>query len=681
MTDIIKKLKINRSLGPVLFTFVISFLVLTISRIGLVIWQYNSISTKVSDSIGTGLTISKPNAFTGHLSEIFFYGLRYDVSILCSLLAIAFLLSILCSYLKHIPKPLILIQRLYLTFALCVVVLTEITTPSFIIEYGVRPNHIFIEYLIYPKEVVSMLANGHIFESIGALVVISLVAYFYFKFTSKLFDDYKSPNFIANSFLFFVTTLAVIIGIRGTVTEHRPLNPSTASFSTSPLANSLPYNSLFNIFYAYRHMSDTEISSSDIYSFDIKDNVLNNLKHFSKRDTPSVVDKKCAINQIITPSVIPDKKRNVVIILEESFGARYVKSLGGDDIAPNHDALREEGWAFDRLYAIGHRSVRGIEAVTASYPPGPLASQVKPPHIKTIATYASIYKALGYNTSFIYGGESHFDGMRTYFYNNGVDNVIEQKDYENPQFVASWGVSDEDLFKKANESFVKWSATGQPFCSLIFTSSFHDPFDIPQGKVDIKDVKTDDPRRLTAAKYADYALGEYFKMAKKEDYYKNTVFLIIADHDSRVRGLDSFPLTNFAIPAIIISPDIKPHHDRRVVSQMDMLPTLLSLTGVKGEVPLAGQDLTKDDIIERAPVAYNELFGYLKDGKFTLLAPGNNSQLYQANEKNRITLLKKNLDRNDIKKEISYLNLGITIYENEYNNLECAKNLHQEIKE
>lgn len=192
------------------------------------------------------------------------------------------------------------------------------------------------------------------------------------------------------------------------------------------------------------------------------------------------------------------------------------------------------------MFATGHRSVRGIEAVTASYPPGPLSSQVKLDHPKPITTLPLIFKKLGYTTSFIYGGESHFDNMRSYFLNNGVDYVIEQRDYKDPEFVASWGVSDEDLYKKANEEFVKLSAENKPFCSVVFTSSFHDPFDIPRGKVDISNIKTDDPNRLKAAKYADYALGRFFDIAEKEDYYKNTIFVVIADHDSRVRGLEGF---------------------------------------------------------------------------------------------------------------------------------------------
>ena len=223
------------------------------------------------------------------------------------------------------------------------------------------------------------------------------------------------------------------------------------------------------------------------------------------------------------------------------------------------------------------------------------------------------------------------------------------------------------------------SKEGKPFASIVFTSSFHDPFDIPEGKVNIDGIKTDDPKRLLAAKYADYALGKFFEQAQKEDYYKNTVFVVIADHDSRVRGLDGFPLTNYSIPALIISPDITPHKDTRVVSQIDIMPTIFSITGVQGQIPSVGQDLTRSDIIQRALIAYNEIFGVVdaKTNTLTLLQPQEKSQLYEIKAGNRISLIKINLPKTDLQKEISFENLGPVIFKKEYNKLSCVKGLEQ----
>ncbi|MCI7251600.1 MAG: LTA synthase family protein [Succinatimonas sp.] len=650
-------LKFNRGIYPVLTFFVLSIVLFMLSRTALLIWH--------------------PEGTEGHIIDIYKYGLLYDVSINCTMYAVVVLICILSNFLSKVPAFILILQKLLLSLIITIQLLLEISTPSFIIEYGVRPNHIYVEYLIYPKEVLSTLVNGHLFESLFCILICITSFILFYKLASKLYRDYTSIK-VKKSLLCLVLAIVLIpYGIRGTITNHKPLNPSNSSFCTSPLGNTIPVNSTFNVFYALRHISDSDIKSSSIFAFDNTVNVLNNYDKFSKVTKPKTIDSSCPINQVITPKVTPSQKRNVVIIVEESFGARYVQSLSGDPIAPELEKLKNEGWWFERLYATGHRSVRGLEAITASYPPSPLASQVKLEHREELTTISSIYKRLGYKTSFIYGGESHFDSMRSYFLNNGVEEIIEQKDYKDPEFVASWGVSDEDLFKKANEKFVKLSNNNQPFCSVVFSSSFHDPFDIPQGKVNIDGVKTDDPRRLTAAKYADYALGKFFEQAKKEDYYKNTVFLVIADHDSRVRGIGAFPLTNYSIPALIISTDITPRVDKRIVSQIDMLPTLLSLTGVSGEFPLSGEDLTRDDIIERAPVSYNELFGYVKGDKFTLLVPGTAPIFFKIGEHNTITE-SNSLSQKDLSVSVSVLNLGIQIYENNFQRISCMKGLKQE---
>lgn len=650
-------LKFNRGIYPVLTFFVLSIVLFMLSRTALLIWH--------------------PEGTEGHIIDIYKYGLLYDVSINCTMYAVVVLICILSNFLSKVPAFILILQKLLLSLNITIQLLLEISTPSFIIEYGVRPNHIYVEYLIYPKEVLSTLVNGHLFESLFCILICITSFILFYKLASKLYRDYTSIK-VKKSLLCLVLAIVLIpYGIRGTITNHKPLNPSNSSFCTSPLGNTIPVNSTFNVFYALRHISDSDIKSSSIFAFDNTVNVLNNYDKFSKVTKPKTIDSSCPINQVITPKVTPSQKRNVVIIVEESFGARYVQSLSGDPIAPELEKLKNEGWWFERLYATGHRSVRGLEAITASYPPSPLASQVKLEHREELTTISSIYKRLGYKTSFIYGGESHFDSMRSYFLNNGVEEIIEQKDYKDPEFVASWGVSDEDLFKKANEKFVKLSNNNQPFCSVVFSSSFHDPFDIPQGKVNIDGVKTDDPRRLTAAKYADYALGKFFEQAKKEDYYKNTVFLVIADHDSRVRGIGAFPLTNYSIPALIISTDITPRVDKRIVSQIDMLPTLLSLTGVSGEFPLSGEDLTRDDIIERAPVSYNELFGYVKGDKFTLLVPGTAPIFFKIGEHNTITE-SNSLSQKDLSVSVSVLNLGIQIYENNFQRISCMKGLKQE---
>ncbi len=636
-------------------------LVFTISRIGLAIWQ--------------------PNDTQGHFFDIYIQGLRTDFSIICTMYSPALLLLLGINFIGSNSSLLKKIIAIFISLVLTTHVMIELATPPFILEYGVRPNQLFVDYLVYPKEVIKTLVGGHLFALIFSLVagVITFIASF--ALASKLFKNYVLiSRFNTLAILGFAVVICAF-GIRST-TGHRPLNPSMLSFGNDPMANDLPVNSSFKVFYALRHYGENDLNEGQLYAYDDDENIIKAAKEISLRQEPLIEDKSCPINQVITPKFTGKGKRNIVVILEESMGADFVGSLGGLPLTPELEKIAKQGWAFTNMFAAGHRSVRGIEAVTAGFPPSPLASQVKLEHTSPITTLMQIYKDLGYKTSFIYGGESHFDNMRTYFLYNGAQEVIEQKDYENPSFVASWGVSDEDLFAKADETFDELYKKGEPFCSVVFSSSFHDPFDIPQGKVDINGIKTDEPLRMTAVKYADYALGKFIAQAQKRDYYKDTIFVIIADHESRVQSNGGFPADKFLIPAVILSPDIKAHKDDRIVNQIDILPTLLSLSGVSGEFPLVGQDLTKQNTVERALMDYNELFGVRLNNKLEVLMPGLKSVSYKvATDK---SLLKKNKALTLTEDDDDFLelgqaleNLGLAIYKNRWNDFKCVKKLEQ----
>jgi phosphoglycerol transferase MdoB-like AlkP superfamily enzyme len=237
-------------------------------------------------------------------------------------------------------------------------------------------------------------------------------------------------------------------------------------------------------------------------------------------------------------------------------------------------------------------------------------------------TIADLLKNRGYHTEFIYGGEANFDNMKTFFFGNGFDQIVEEKDYENPEFVGSWGVSDEDLYTKADQEFERLSKTDKPFFSLVFTSSNHSPYEYPQGKIEQYDDEY--MTRNNAVKYSDYALGTFFDKAKQSSYWDDTVFIVIADHDARVFGANLVPVKHFHIPALIIGKDIKPRKDDRIANNIDMPPTLLSLIGIDAKTPMIGRDLTKplarED--ERAMMQYDKNFGYLTRDNLVVFSPG-----------------------------------------------------------
>ena len=198
---------------------------------------------------------------------------------------------------------------------------------------------------------------------------------------------------------------------------------------------------------------------------------------------------------------------------------------------------------------------------------------------------------------------------------NGFQQVFGQKDYKNPVFVGSWGASDEDLLNKTHEQLLKHHANGKPFFTLAFSSSNHAPFEFPDGRIELyEQPKATDNN---AVKYADYAIGKFFENAQKSEYWKDTIFIIVADHDIRVRGDTLVPIERFHIPALILGADIKPQRIKSITSQIDLPVTALSLMGINAQTPMTGRDISSEstETLGRAMMQYNYNFAWMEQTK------------------------------------------------------------------
>ena len=540
--------------------------------------------------------------------RLFSGGFRVDISTLCYLMILpAFLHSILAG--PHLTgKIWQFILRIWLTAGGWLLVYMEAATVPYIQEYDLRPNHIFVEYLVYPKEVFSMLWTGYKPELFIGLTVSVITAVCLWKVSGRWFGNLSYPKWRYRPAIALVLVAMGILGARNSF-EHRPMNPAMVSFSTDPLVNDLVLNSSYSVFFAITQM-ESEANAVDLYPRMDKAEVINTIRSQSALATDAFFTDQYPT--LAYHKASGTKRKNIVILLLESHGAQFVKSLGGKDLSFHMDKLMHEAWAFTNLYATGTRSVRGIEAVTAGFPPTPARSTVKLGKSQTrFFTIADVLKKQGYITQFIYGGESHFDNMKHFFLGNGFTDIQDRPAFSNPEYVGSWGVSDEDLFKKADQQFSKFAKESKPFFSLVFTSSNHSPFEYPGGR--ITPVNQPAATRENAVKYADYALGRFFEKARKSTYWDNTIFLVIADHDDRTYGNQIVPVSHFHIPAIITGGGIAPRWDDRLASQIDMPVTLLSLAGISAYTPMIGHDMTQEipAVKQRAMMQRDRIFAWM----------------------------------------------------------------------
>jgi len=281
---------------------------------------------------------------------------------------------------------------------------------------------------------------------------------------------------------------------------------------------------------------------------------------------------------------------NVILVSSESFGAEFSRLYGSPrDLTPNFDAFAQQGLWFRHAYASGTRTVRGLEALTASFPPIPTVSILRRPGFEHVATWGAVMRSLGYRTSFLYGGYGYFDNMNAYFGDNGFD-VLDRRSIDKVRFENIWGVADEDLFDRALANYDRQHAEGAPFFSVIMTTSNHKPFTFPAG-LEKEGIPPEGGGRAAGVRYADYALGEFLRDAQSHPWFDDTVFVVVADHGARVYGAAQIPLRTYEIPLMIWSPKhIEPRRVDALMTQVDVAPTVLGLLGLPYEAPFFGQD-------------------------------------------------------------------------------------------
>ncbi len=283
---------------------------------------------------------------------------------------------------------------------------------------------------------------------------------------------------------------------------------------------------------------------------------------------------------------------NVVVVVEESLGCEYVGACGDSrGLTPSLDRIASDGVFFQQVWATGTRTVRGLEAITASFPPIPSESIVKRPGGDRLDNWGRIMQSAGYKTSFLYGGYAFFDGMTNFFASNGFK-IIDRKNFNDPQFSNIWGVSDEDLFANALSHFDERAASGGPFFSVVLSTSNHKPFTFRPG---VPGVPEKGGGREAGIRYADFALGRFIEDARKHPWFDDTLFIIVADHGARVYGREEIPMETYRIPLVFYAPSrLVPRRVTTPVSQMDIAPTVLGMLGIGYEGELLGRDVFRE---------------------------------------------------------------------------------------
>jgi len=498
----------------------------------------------------------------------------------------------------------------YLTFVVTAVIVLETIGTAFFLHFGVRLNLVAVEYLGNPQEILGYIWATYPAWALPLAVVIG-VPLVYWLWSRWLWrrpveDVPAKVRWLA---------LLILIGLcvfasRGWSFRY-PLNMGTVytRVATHTLLCEAARNSAYTLGVAV-HASlfvgdEDELSRypfpprSQAYAttaglvFQPGDRTLNSPKNPLWRHANSGS---------------PARPFNVVLILMESMTGPNVGCMGhADGVSPNLDRLAAEGLFFDRCYAVGDRTNRGIVGTLCGFPDISGSSVVKQPRAQGIfLTLPELLTKRGYRTSFFYGGNPVFDNMSAFLAAGGVQEIIAQREITakgRSSPLTCWGLADEVLLEHAHDVFQSYG--NERFFAFVLTVSNHEPFDVPTEGAGLEDSDDFEVKKRNGIAYADYALGKFFEQAKTAAYFNNTLFVLVADHGRYFDREAIIDIEGFRIPFILYGPGltgedgqplITPGRVNTVCSQTDVAPTVLGRLGGAFEHCFMGRDLLRADL-------------------------------------------------------------------------------------
>lgn len=522
---------------------------------------------------------------------------------------------------KHISKLDLRIDTCIRFIFSFILLFDTVSEHLFWTEFTTRFNFIAVDYLIYTQEVIGNIKESYPVHWV--ILAVALVAAFLSWVSIRLLPLTREKEISPLKH----RALALFAIIAMSVAFNRVSDIDQSQIKDNAQAGEIAANGIYNLFHAFWH---NEIKYERFYAMESEKEVEHNARNllWEKDAGVEFVNKDGQDLTRIVRAKGAEKHKNVILVVMESMSADYMGAYGNTEkLTPNLDALTQTGVSFDQTYATGTRTVRGLEAVTLSIPPTPGQSIIRRPNNDNLFSLGFIFKDRGYDTKFIYGGYGYFDNMNDFFSHNGFD-IIDRTSVpkEEIDFANVWGICDEDMFHQSLKEADISYANKKPFLHLIMTTSNHRPYTYPEGRIDIPSHSG----RLGGVKYADYSVGKLMEDAKKKPWFKDTVFVFVADHTAGAGGKAELNPEKYHIPMIFYAPDmLKPARFKNISSQIDLAPILLGVLNFSYYTKFYGEDLLHDsDEIGHAFISNYQKIALIKDNGLTVLAPKRKVEQY-----------------------------------------------------
>jgi phosphoglycerol transferase MdoB-like AlkP superfamily enzyme len=549
------------------------------------------------------------SASAAELAGAFARGLRFDFATACYLV-LPFAIA------AHIPgiafdrSP----RHRKVFFALFLAVMAALTFTclaeyEFFHEFQVRFNQLAVQYLNQPTTVAGMVWYGYpvvryvlAWIALTALFGAAMWLLLRWSYAGLATDRRPATRRQAIGEIGAIGALmaVLVLGMRGGL-QSEPLRWGDAFRSDNEFANQAALNGLFTL----GHTIKDALSRNDVSAPWVKGMEPEAARAIARRlvvepdemlvdpAARTVLRRDRAVNNWLTlksPGAGGGRPPNVVLVLMESFSARFVGAVGAPPdqaFTPAFDALARDGVLFTRAFSSGTHTHQGVFSSVLGFPnlPGYEYLMENFAGNQSFSALPQILHDRGYQTMFLYNGNLAWDNMEGFLRKQGVDAFVGGKDF--PPTVKQdrvWGVADKDLFDRANQEFEQADKSG-PFFGIVLTLSNHAPFDVPEPLAFERTTTMGElNRRIDALRYADWSVGQFVEGAKKLDYFDNTLFVFVGDHGFHIEPkLTATNLLYHHVPLLFYAPELMAQRGvalPTVVNHVNIAPSILGLLGV-----------------------------------------------------------------------------------------------------
>lgn len=522
----------------------------------------------------------------------FWMGFRFDTVVSGYVLVLPFVLFAVSAFIKNRSKILVNVASIITIIEYVVLLFISAADIPYFNHYNSRITISALTWADSPAFVINMIAQDKTYYLYIAIFLIwaGVAVYLLNKIKNKFYKaagkTVKENNvaYYRRNIAYFILCIPLLfVAIRGRVEIKSPIRWGTAFFSNYALPNQMALSPAFTFLQSYLDSKNPQNRTLHLMDTDKALSIVKQEYNINSSNYPSPLARFIKAQGAVS-------NKNVVLVLMESMAAWKMGHFGNtENLTPFLDSLASSGYLFTNFYSSGIHTYCGIYSSFFSYPV--LLTHHPMKSVESMQPFGGLavtLRANNYQTIFFTTHDEQFDNMGGFLSNNGFNTIVSQKDYPAADVKSTLGVPDGDMFELSIPYLNKLASRHKPFFAAMLTASDHGPYVIPKVPGFNPKSKTDMKQII---EYADWAIKHFIEMARKEPWFKNTIFVFTADHGAIDNPVYDMDLSFNHTPLIIYYDGIKPAQYDNMGGQVDIAPTVLSMLNISYVNNWLGVDL------------------------------------------------------------------------------------------